>query len=151
MVNIKFITAKDDDFKLVKEIRTSVFTDEQGADACGEFDSFDDISDFVLLYDNGNAVATARVVKLSNGYKIGRIAVLKKYRGKGYGGAVVRAVTERAFDCGAESVYVDAQNYAVPFYKKFGFEVTGRELIDRGLIHTPMSVSREVYYGREKK
>lgn len=151
MVNIKFITAEDTEFKFVKAIRTAVFTDEQGADADREFDSLDSISDFALLYENENAVAAARVVKTPKGYKIGRIAVLKKYRGKGYGEAVVRAVTQKAFDCGADTVYVDAQNHAVPFYEKIGFKVMGGEIIDRGLPHTPMSVSREEYYGKEKE
>lgn len=150
MVNIKFITSKDDDYKFVKNIRTAVFTDEQGADADKEFDSLESISDFALLYENENAVATARLVKTAGGHKIGRIAVLKQYRGRGYGDTVVRAVTQRAFDYGADTVYVDAQNYAVPFYEKIGFKAVGRELMDRGLPHIPMSVSREEYYGKEK-
>ncbi|MCH5321154.1 MAG: GNAT family N-acetyltransferase [Eubacterium sp.] len=151
MADIKFITAQDRDFKIVKAIRTAVFTNEQGADADKEFDELDNFSDFALLYDGENAVATARVVEISKGYKIGRIAVLKEYRGKGYGEDIVRSVTEKAFDNGADKVYVDAQNYAVPFYEKIGFKVIGEELFDRGLPHTPMSVTKEEYYGKEKE
>lgn len=151
MSNVRFITAEDSDYKIVRNIRIAVFTDEQGADADKEFDEFDSFSDFALLYDGENTVATARIVKTSKGYKIGRIAVLKEYRGNGYGEDIVRAVTEKAFDYGADKVYVDAQNYAVPFYEKIGFKVIGEELIDRGLPHIPMSVSKEEYYGKEKE
>lgn len=145
--HIKFITFQDNEFKKVKFIRTSVFTEEQGADAQSEFDSFDSTADFALLYENENAVAAARVVVTDKGCKIGRIAVLKEYRGKGYGAVIVRAVTEKAFEKGSDIVYVDAQNYAVPFYEKIGFQVIGKEIIDRGLPHMPMCIEKERYYG----
>jgi ElaA protein len=149
MYNLKFITAQDSDYEKVKSIRTAVFTNEQGANANQEFDTYDETATFVLLFDEGEAVATARVVVMEKGYKIGRIAVLKQCRGKGYGAVVVRAVTENAFENGADIVYVDSQNYAVPFYQKIGFDVIGDELIDRGLPHIPMSIEKDRYYGKK--
>lgn len=147
-MNIKFIKSTDDDFACVKSIRGTVFTKEQGADSAGEFDNYDLAradSDYALLYDGENAVATARLTKTDNGYKIGRIAVLKESRGKGCGKRIVRAVIEKALEAGADIVYVDAQNYAVPFYEKFGFEVIGSEIVDRGLAHMPMSLDKNNY------
>lgn len=149
MYNIKFINHNDSDFSKVKMIRTAVFTREQGADADGEFDCYDDGAVFALLYDGNEAVATARVVVTDKGYKIGRIAVLKQYRGKGLGSAVVRAVTQSAFDKGAQRVFVDAQNYAVPFYEKMGFKVSGSEITDRGLPHIPMTLEKGDYHGKK--
>lgn len=149
MYNIKFINHNDSDFSKVKMIRTTVFTREQGADADGEFDCYDDGAVFALLYDGNEAVATARVAVTDKGYKIGRIAVLKQYRGKGLGSAVVRAVTQSAFDKGAQRVFVDAQNYAVPFYEKMGFKVSGSEITDRGLPHIPMTLEKGDYHGKK--
>lgn len=149
MYNIKFITSKNDEFEAVKSIRTAVFTNEQGANADEEFDEYDANADFALLYDNGQAVGTARIVQTEKGCKIGRIAILKEYRGKGYGGLLVRVITRRAFEKGISVVFVDAQNYAVPFYEKIGFRVIGDELIDRGLPHIPMSIDEEQFYGKE--
>lgn len=151
MYNIKFIKDSDGAFAEVKKIRTAVFTKEQGADSEGEFDRYDEKAEFALMYDEKNAVATARVVLTNSGYKIGRIAVLKAYRGKGLGNSIVRAVTERAFENGAERVLVDAQNYAVPFYEKIGFKITGSEITDRGLPHIPMTLEKGEYYGKEEK
>lgn len=126
-------------FEIVKAIRTCVFTNEQGADADSEFDSYDSTSLFALLYDDKNEpVGTARIAKTDAGFKIGRIAILKEYRGKGFGADIVRAVTEKAFEMGADKVLVDAQNYAVPFYEKLGFKIKGSEITDRGLPHIPM-------------
>lgn len=138
-MRIDFFDSSAAEFEIVKAIRTCVFTNEQCADADGEFDSYDSTSLFALLYDDENeAVGTARIAKTAEGFKIGRIAVLKKCRGKGYGADIVRAVTDKAFEMGADKVLVDAQNYAVPFYEKLGFKVTGTEITDRGLPHIPM-------------
>lgn len=151
MNSIKFLKCNDSAYAEVQAIRTAVFIKEQGADADCEFDCYESSADFLLLYDSGKAVATSRVIKNEKVYKIGRIAVLKEYRGKGYGAQIARAITEKAFENGADKVYVDAQNYAVPFYEKLGFTVIGEELMDRGLVHTPMMIEKENYYVSEKE
>ena len=153
MNNINFFDCSSSEFDFVKSIRTAVFTNEQGASAPEEFDKYDNSSDsvFALLYEGEDAVATARIADTEKGLKIGRIAVLKSCRGRGYGAVIVRAVTDRAFDMGADVVYVDAQNYAVPFYEKLGFKVIGSEIIDRGLPHIPMCIKKGEAYGKEKE
>lgn len=144
MFKIKFLTADSRDFCIVKSIRTTVFTNEQGADGTEEFDSFDNIGApavFALLFEDDVPAATARLVICDKRYKIGRIAVLKEFRGKGYGDVIVRTMLLKAFDSNAEEVFVDAQNYAVPFYEKIGFEVIGAQITDRGLPHIPMKIT----------
>lgn len=151
MYNIRFIKSNDREFEFVKRIRTAVFTNEQGADALAEFDVYDNQADFALLYDVDKPVGTARVVRLDKDFKIGRIAILKECRGKGYGAVIVRAVLEKAFEKGADKVYVDAQNYAVPFYEKIGFKVIGSQIMDRGLPHIPMRIEKENDYGKKEE
>ena len=75
-------------------IREEVFEREQEFQE--EFDCWEDVSLHAVLYQEGNPVATARMLLLEDGktYKIGRIAVRKPYRGArtrasnggGYGG-----------------------------------------------------------------
>lgn len=137
-MRIDFFDSSAAEFEIVKAIRTCVFTNEQGADADNEFDEYDKTSLFALLYEDDKPVGTARIAETAAGIKIGRIAILKECRGKGYGADIVKAVTDRAFDMGADKVLVDAQNYAVPFYEKLGFKVIGAEITDRGLPHIPM-------------
>ena len=137
-MRIDFFDSSAAEFEIVKAIRTCVFTNEQGADADNEFDEYDKTSLFALLYEGDKPVGTARIAETAAGIKIGRIAILKECRGKGYGADIVKAVTDRAFDMGADKVLVDAQNYAVPFYEKLGFKVIGAESTDRGLPHIPM-------------
>ena len=137
-MRIDFFDSSAAEFEIVKAIRTCVFTNEQGADADNEFDEYDKTSLFALLYEGDKPVGTARIAETAAGIKIGRIAILKECRGKGYGADIVKAVTDRVFDMGADKVLVDAQNYAVPFYEKLGFKVIGAEITDRGLPHIPM-------------
>ncbi len=150
-MRIEFFDSHAAEFEIVKTIRTCVFTNEQGADANGEFDAYDKTSLFALLYADDAPVGTARIAKTAAGIKIGRIAILKKCRGKGYGADIVKAVTQRAFDMGADKVLVDAQNYAVPFYEKLGFKAIGEEILDRGLPHIPMCIYKGESYGEEEK
>lgn len=124
----------------MRDIRTDVFIAEQGVIASQEFDLFDEVTSsayFAAAYENGRVVGTGRLV-IGNKYKIGRIAVRREQRGKGIGSQIVSALLEKASSLGAESVYVDAQQKAVPFYEKFGFEICGKDIIDRGLPHSPM-------------
>lgn len=137
-MRIDFFDSSAVEFEAVKVIRSCVFTNEQGADADSEFDEYDKTSLFALLYEDDKPVGTARIAETAEGIKIGRIAILKECRGKGYGADIVKAVTDKAFNMGADRVFVDAQNYAVPFYEKLGFKVIGAEIIDRGLPHIPM-------------
>lgn len=145
MFKIILITADNDNFQLVKNIRTAVFTNEQGADKKQEFDCFDEVGAsavFALLFDEENPAGTARLVLNENGYKIGRVAVLKDFRGRRYGDVLVRTLLEKAFSMGADEIFVDAQNHAVAFYEKIGFKIIGGEITDRGLKHIQMSIKK---------
>lgn len=147
MAEIKFYLKTDPEFILVKSIRMKVFVEEQGAIGSEELDELDSMSLFAVLYDGSSAAATARISETDKGLKIGRIAVLKEYRGRGFGKAVAAAVCRKGFDAGADRIYVDAQNHAVPFYEKLGFRICGRELTDRGLLHTPMCADKGDFCG----
>ena len=81
MAEVKFVLYSDPDFMLVKSIRMQVFMNEQNIKGEEEFDELDKRSLFALLFDGNSAVATARISEIPKGLKIGRIAVLKDYRG----------------------------------------------------------------------
>ena len=108
------------------EVRKTVFIDEQGYLPEEEFDEADKTCPHLVLFDADTPVAAGRLVLLADGTaKLGRIAVLKPYRGRHLGAAVVEALLARARESGARRAYVSAQSYAVPFYNKFGFREYG--------------------------
>ncbi len=74
-----------------KEIRKQVFVDEQGFQ--NEFDKIDDTAAHIVLLDKDKTpVATCRVFwdAEMDSYILGRLAVMKEYRGKNIGSDMVR-------------------------------------------------------------
>lgn len=82
-----------------RAIRQSVFVEEQGFEY--EFDDIDETALHLVLYDeNDNPCATGRL--FFNGcMKIGRIAVMKEYRGQSLGSEVIAILEEKALESGA--------------------------------------------------
>lgn len=135
------LTGKSPAFEQVKAIRFTVFCEEQNVPLSLELDEYDadDSTRYVLVTDGAQAAATGRLIMTDKGYKLGRIATLRAYRGKGLGAAVVNALCCEAADCGASSVYLEAQLHAIPFYEKCGFRVASNEIImDAGIAHKMM-------------
>lgn len=144
-MEICFFDKNDEKFRDVMKIRYSVFTEEQGIPVKEDFDFYDinGKAEYCIALDK-KPVATGRIVKTENGYKIGRIATLKEERGKGAGAYLVNALCERVRETGAEFVDVEAQLHAIPFYEKLGFKIISDEIIiDRNIEHKAM----RKYYG----
>ena len=72
------------------------------------------------------AVAMVNVIDRM-GY-VGWVGTLPAFRRRGLGEAVSRAVTNAAFERGADIVALEASSMAVPLYSKLGYETVG---IDR--------------------
>ncbi|PWM00181.1 MAG: GNAT family N-acetyltransferase [Selenomonadales bacterium] len=142
--NLIMITAKwvmgDSDMQDARKIRTKVFIEEQGFSAQREFDDIDSIALHVIIYKGPEACATGRLY-YRQGYRIGRIAVLKEERGTGLGDLTVRMLLFKAFEQEAEEVTVLAQLQAQGFYEKFGFISTGEQEEDEGVPHIIMKVT----------
>lgn len=131
--------APGEDYPLSREIREEVFVREQEYPIELEFDEADENCWHLVLTDNEKAIATARLLKLSEGvFKPGRIAVLKEYRGKNIGAELLTLIIEKSKEMGAKELHIGAQTYAVGFYEKFGFKTTGEEYMDEHIPHIDM-------------
>ena len=105
-------------------IRVAVFVEEQGYALSDELvPEEDDNALHLTAFDGDTPVGVGRLMPYihPNAFKAGRIAVLPAYRGKGYGRALADALWNKTRELGGESLYLDAQLYAVPFYEKCGF------------------------------
>jgi predicted GNAT family N-acyltransferase len=121
----------------IKQVRTSVFVNEQGIDSTIDFDGLDDLASHVLIYSCYNVIATGRI--LDDGH-IGRIAVLKQYRKKGAGTKVMQALIKTAEEQAYSRVYLGSQVHAVGFYEKLGFKVCSDIFVDAGIDHVEMEM-----------
>ncbi|ARO87044.1 GNAT family N-acetyltransferase [Nitrosospira lacus] len=131
------IASWQDDGVALRRVRETVFILEQQVPVELEWDEFDMMSLHLLAMDPaGNAIATARL--LPNGV-IGRMAVLKEWRGRGVGSALLLRVLEEAGKRQIQQVTLNAQLRAVGFYVKFGFRVAEKEFMDAGIPHIKMN------------
>jgi predicted GNAT family N-acyltransferase len=125
-----------DDGLLLRIIRESVFVKEQQVPVELEWDEFDNDCLHLLAIDtSGRPIGTARL--LSDGH-IGRMAVLKEWRGKGVGSAMLSRLLAETDGRHIRQAALNAQTVAAGFYKKFGFQVVGEEFIDAGIPHVKM-------------
>ena len=93
----------------------------------------------VLLDEDDAVVGTLRVLDDGDRARIGRVVVAPSVRGRGL---AARLMDEAMTLCGDREVRLDAQTGLTAFYEGYGFEVTGPEFDEDGIMHVPMSRPR---------
>lgn len=120
----------------LREVRRAVFIEEQKVPEELEWDDADERAYHVLaLSSDGVPIGTGRL-KLDG--QIGRMAVLKAWRGRGVGAAIVQALLTLARKEGCSVVRLHAQAHALAFYAKFGFAAFGEAFDEAGIPHRAM-------------
>lgn len=117
-------------------VRFMVFVAEQKVPKNEEIDAIDPVSTHYVARDhNGMVVACGR---LSPDGHVGRLAVLKPYRGRGIGARILEAILEDAKKSGVREVVLNAPTQARGFYEKKGFKAEGGEFDECGIPHVRM-------------
>ena len=119
-------------------VRGRVFIDEQHVPRDLEWDEWDELSEHAVARDlHGAAVGTARL--LPDG-RLGRMAVLSGWRGRGVGGRMLEVLLDRARARGIAAVTLHAQTQAAGFYRRFGFSERGEVFPEAGIAHVEMTL-----------
>jgi len=116
-------------------IRFAVFVEEQGVPREIELDALDKDCLHAVAFSGGQAVGTARL--LPDGH-IGRMAVLKPWRGRGIGGLLLDRLVGEARARGDRELMLSAQVHALAFYRGHGFVEQGAEYLEAGIPHQAM-------------
>lgn len=119
----------------LRRIRETVFVAEQSVPPELEWDADDTAAVHFLALESGYPVGTARL--LSDGH-IGRVSVLRDWRGLNVGDALMKAAIEEAERRGLSEQRVTAQVHATAFYERLGFKVISDEFLEAGLPHVEM-------------
>ena len=123
---------------LPRTAREKVFIEEQKVPRELEWDEWDERCEHAVACDpQGRAIGTAR---LAPGGKVGRMAVLRDWRGLGVGAALLDALLGRAREQALSRVTLHAQTHAAGFYRRFGFIERGGEFLEAGIPHLEMSL-----------
>ena len=121
----------------LRAIRTTVFVEEQGVPQELEWDGLDEHAYHVIAFaPDGTPIGTGRL--LQDGH-IGRLAVLKDWRGKGVGKTLLDMLLVVANKMGNEEVKLNAQTRVLDFYLRKGFVPQGKEFMEAGIPHTAMT------------
>ena len=139
-------------------VRDEVFVREQGVPVELEHDDADVLARHVLACGpDGEPIGTGRLLlavgepghasaqsltKSTSKHvlraRIGRMAVLPAWRGRGVGRELLLRLLMQAKGQAVAEVFLHAQIGAVDFYRRMGFEPEGPEFIEAGIVHMPM-------------
>lgn len=130
-----------DALPLARAVREKVFTEEQDVPRELEWDQWDEHSDHAVAFDGcSDAIGTARLLPVGCTGRIGRMAVLRPWRRRGVGAALLGALLQLARERAMPEVTLNAQTHATGFYRRFGFKTRGEEFIEAGIPHVQMSL-----------
>jgi len=117
-------------------VRTEVFVREQGVPEEIEVDEWDPKSVHALARDGtGTPIGTARLLPVG---RIGRVAVIRSWRGRGVGLALMNGLIESATEAGHAELVLHAQTWTTGFYERIGFVAEGPVFDEAGIPHRTM-------------
>ena len=121
----------------VWRLRQQVFVVEQDCpypDLDGR--DLEDATRHVVLLEDDTVLGTLRVLDDGDWARIGRVVLAPAARGRGLAALLMEAAMGL---CGDREVRLDAQTGLTAFYEGYGFEVTGPEFDEDGVMHVPMA------------
>ena len=129
-----------DGLSQLKNIREKVFIQEQKVTPQLEWDGMDEKAIHFLVFNDKAAIGCARAIVIKDHMQLGRMAILKEYRGQGIGGALIEKAMTIAKLNQLSAIYIRAQCHAIDFYKKIGFVVTSDIYLDAEIPHRDMTL-----------
>lgn len=128
-----------EEMKDVYRVRNEVFVQEQGVPEAIEVDEKEKEAVHFVLYDGSEALGAARLRFHGTSGKAERVCVLKSKRGSGMGHKLMQEMESYAKAEGAESLKLNSQLHAAPFYTKIGYRIISKEpFLEAGIEHVTM-------------
>lgn len=115
-------------------IRQRVFVEEQGFQH--EFDEIDEHCIFLTAYVHDQCIGCVRIMdKKEDSAIIGRVAVLRDYRGMQVGKRLILAAEQNMKLRGIKEAYLHAQCTKQSFYEHLGYRAYGEIEMDEHVAH----------------
>jgi predicted GNAT family N-acyltransferase len=131
-------------------VRRRVFIEEQNVPESLEIDAYDadpasaPAALQVVAYVDGRCVATGRLLLDTHEGEyphVGRVAVLREERGKGYGREIMLTLHKIARERQMPGITLAAQLHAIGFYETLGYIVRDDVFLDAGIEHRWMDLT----------
>ena len=130
-----------EEFPQALEIRIKVFVEEQNVPLEEEHDCYDMVAQHFGVFLGEQLVGTGRLVLQGQVGKIGRVAILSEFRGRGLGNGLVRTILTTGQRQGLREFVLGAQIQAMNFYANLGFVAEGEVFLDGGIPHRTMRLT----------
>jgi predicted GNAT family N-acyltransferase len=125
----------------LRNIRIQVFVIEQQIPWQWEFDEHDTSAFHLIVENNQQIIGTGRFYPSNDDsiYKLGRMAILKNFRGLGIGTKILNKFEDIAKSKNISEIYLEAQSDKLNFYLKQNYVPKGDKYIMDGIYHNLMS------------
>lgn len=125
----------------IRQVRETVFIHEQKVPAVLEWDDQDDHCLHALALDaQQQVIATGRLLPTG---QLGRMAVLRSWRGRGVGESLLTCLLGEARRQGLKEVFLHAQLRVMDFYRRSGFTAEGETFTEADIPHQTMRLNFE--------
>ncbi|MBP1582048.1 MAG: GNAT family N-acetyltransferase [Oscillospiraceae bacterium] len=127
----------------ILQARSAVFVVEQTC-PYQDVDGLDQESLHLWLEEDSRILAYLREFWKDQDTKCAKIGrVLTTERGCGLGAQILREGIRAAWEqLQADSIFIEAQTYAMGFYEKAGFRLCGEEFLEDDIPHVPMRLRK---------
>ena len=119
-------------------LRHDVFCVEQGVPQREELDGRDDEGIHLVAVEDGQVIATARLVVVGKTVQFSRLAVRRSARHRGIATAMLEAADTETRAAGARRLVLHAQTYARTLYERAGYLPRGHAFREAGIEHIAM-------------
>lgn len=119
-------------------LRRAVFCDEQGVAIDDELDGHDDEALQLVITEDGEVIATCRLLVEGDALRLGRMAVAPTARGRGLAAALLAETDARARAAGVVRIVLSAQLAVQGLYADAGYAAQGDPYDDAGIPHITM-------------
>jgi predicted GNAT family N-acyltransferase len=128
------------DVTLALRVREEVFCAEQGVPRELERDGLDEHAMHLLAVERRTraAVGTLRLLTAGTQAKVGRVAVMRQWRGRGIASRLLELALERAGSLGCSEARLASQLDATRLYERAGFSVQSDVFEEAGIPHVWM-------------
>lgn len=126
------------EYAQILKVRKVVFVKEQKVPLSLEIDEHEKSSKHVIVFLKSKSIGCARIRTAGKNIKLERIALYKKYRGRGIGNEVMKYLICYCKKKKPMEIYMHAQKYLIKFYEKFGFRRRGKVFEEAGIDHVEM-------------
>lgn len=119
-------------------LRYEVFCLEQGVPRSEERDGRDHNALHLIALQDGEVVATCRLVFVGTVVQFSRLAVRQSARRQGIATELLRVADDETRARGANRLVLHAQTYARALYEQAGYVARGREFVEANIEHVAM-------------